>query len=113
MPINDAAARGHVCPHIRDHVIDIDQPPGIGVSPIADIETHATAISAALAINSEAQTPKNTRREAAVDNDVVETSRRREAAAVSVAATCHSSRRASVVRTTFTIHPAAFPWVPC
>src|SRR6266446_2380488 len=30
MPRNDAAAPGHVCPPIRIHATDIDQPPGIG-----------------------------------------------------------------------------------
>ena len=36
-PRNDAAAPGHVCPGIRIHAIDIVQPPGIGISPIADM----------------------------------------------------------------------------
>jgi hypothetical protein len=40
MPRNDAAALGHVCPGIRIHVIDIVQPPGIGIPPIADMDVH-------------------------------------------------------------------------
>ena len=48
MPRNDAAAPGHVCPGIRIHAIDIVQPPGIGISPIADMEAHQTIVSAAL-----------------------------------------------------------------
>jgi len=35
MPRTDAAAPGHVCPGIRIHAIDIVQPPGIGIPPIA------------------------------------------------------------------------------
>ena len=49
MPRNDAAAPGHVWPGIRIHVIDIVQPPGIGMPPIADIEAHQAVVSAALA----------------------------------------------------------------
>src|SRR5207245_10617073 len=58
MPRNDAAAPGHVCPGIRIHAIDIDQPPGIGISPIADMDTHQSVVSAALAPKSSAETPK-------------------------------------------------------
>ena len=58
MPRNDAAAPGHVCPGIRIHVIDIAQPPGIGVSPIADIELHQTIVSRVLAANTSAKTPR-------------------------------------------------------
>ncbi len=46
MPRNDAAAPGHVCPGIRIHAIDIVQPPGIGISPIADMDVHQTIVSA-------------------------------------------------------------------
>ena len=49
MPRNDAAALGHVCPGIRIHAIDIVQPPGIGISPIADMDPHQTIVTAALA----------------------------------------------------------------
>src|SRR5476651_733745 len=61
MPMNDAAALGHVCPHIRIHVMDIDQPPGIGISPIADMDAHQTTVTAALAAKSSAETPKKAR----------------------------------------------------
>jgi hypothetical protein len=57
MPRNDAAAPGHVCPGIRIHVIDIVQPPGIVMLPIADIDEHQMAVSAVLAANSSADTP--------------------------------------------------------
>src|SRR5205814_10532934 len=59
MPRIDAAAPGHVCPGIRIHAIDIVQPPGIGISPIADMESHQTIVIAALAAKSSAETPKN------------------------------------------------------
>src|SRR6266516_3479850 len=59
MPRNDAAAPGHVCPGIRTHAIDIVQPPGIGISPIADMDAHQTIVTAALAAKSSAETPRN------------------------------------------------------
>src|SRR5512132_1075547 len=59
MPRNDAAAPGHVCPGIRIHAIDIVQPPGIGISPIADMDAHQTIVTAALAAKISAETPKN------------------------------------------------------
>src|SRR3979409_1660078 len=59
MPRNDAAAPGHVCPGIRIHAIDIVQPPGIGISPIADIDAHQTIVTAALTAKSSAETAKN------------------------------------------------------
>src|SRR5712672_3540178 len=59
MPRNDAAAPGHVCPGVRIHAIDIVQPPGIGISPIADMDAHQTIVRAALAAKSSAETPKN------------------------------------------------------
>ena len=64
MPRNDAAAPGHVCPGIRIHAIDIVQPPGIGISPIADMDAHQTIVTAALAAKSSAETPKKARWEA-------------------------------------------------
>src|SRR5439155_15591920 len=64
MPRNDAAALGHVCPGIRIHAIDIVQPPGIGISPIADMDPHQTIVTAALAAKSSAETPKEARWEA-------------------------------------------------
>src|SRR5499427_4544093 len=60
IPRNDAAAPSHVCPGIRIHAIDIVQPPGIGISPIADMDVHQTIATAALATNSSAETPKKT-----------------------------------------------------
>src|SRR5919204_5142829 len=59
MPRNDTAAPGHVCPGIRIHAIDIVQPPGIGISPIADMDMHQTIVTAALAAKSSAETPRN------------------------------------------------------
>src|SRR5947207_11114154 len=64
MPRNDAAALGHVCPGIRIHAIDIVQPPGIGISPIADMDPHQTIVTAALAAKSSAETPQKARCEA-------------------------------------------------
>src|SRR5260221_1714290 len=64
MPRNDAAAPGHVCPGIRIHAIDIVQPPGIGIPPIADMDAHQTIVTAALAAKSSAETPKKARWEA-------------------------------------------------
>src|SRR6267378_270891 len=64
MPRNDAAAPGHVCPGIRIHAIDIVQAPGIGISPIADMDAHQTVVIAALAAKSSAETPKKARSEA-------------------------------------------------
>src|SRR5258708_39602043 len=59
MPRNDAAAPGHVCPGMRIHAIDIVQPPGIGISPIADMDAHQAIVTAALAAKSSAETQKN------------------------------------------------------
>src|SRR4029450_2798824 len=63
MPRNDPAAPNHVCPGIRIHAIDIVQPPGIGIRPIADTDAHQTIVTAALAAKSSAETPKKARRE--------------------------------------------------
>src|SRR5580704_3680184 len=64
IPRNDAAAPGHVCPGIRIHAIDIVQPPGIGIPPIADMDAHQTIVTAALAARRSAETPKKARSEA-------------------------------------------------
>src|SRR5436190_16215646 len=61
MPTNDAAAPGHVCPGIRIHTIDIVQPPGIGIVPIADIDADQALVSAALTTKRSAETPRNAR----------------------------------------------------
>src|SRR6476646_10660484 len=58
MPRNDAAVPGHVCPGIRIHAIDIVQPPGIVIPPIADMDVQQTIVIAALAAKSSAETPK-------------------------------------------------------
>src|SRR5437762_6615424 len=67
MPRNDAAAPGHVCPRIRIHAIDIVQPPGIGIAPIADMDAPQTIVTAALAANSNAETPRKTCMEASAE----------------------------------------------
>src|SRR4030095_6257416 len=59
MPRNDAAAPGHVCPGIRIHAIDIVQPPGIGMSPIAGMDAHQAIVTAVLAAKSIAAMPRN------------------------------------------------------
>src|SRR5215468_7338887 len=61
MPRNDAAAPGHVCPGVRIHAIDIVWPPGIGMSPIVDMEAHQTMVAAVLAAKSSAETPNSAR----------------------------------------------------
>src|SRR4029077_12410517 len=64
IPRNDAAAPGHVCPGIRIHAIDMVQPPGIGISAIADMDAHQPIVSDALAAKSSAETPKKARGDA-------------------------------------------------
>jgi hypothetical protein len=59
MPTNVAAAPGHVCPGIRIHAIDIVQPPGIVIPPIADMDPHHTIVTAVLAAKISAETPRN------------------------------------------------------
>jgi hypothetical protein len=63
MPRNDAAVPAHVCPGICIHAIDIVQPPGIGMPPIAAMDRHQTIVTAALVANSNTETPTNVRRE--------------------------------------------------
>jgi len=58
MPRNIAAAAAHDCPGMRIHAIDIVQPPGIGMPPIADMDAHQTIVVAALATKSSAATPR-------------------------------------------------------
>jgi hypothetical protein len=53
-PRNDAEAPSHVCTGIRIHAIDIVQPPGIGIPPIADIDAHQTIVTAPLTAKSSA-----------------------------------------------------------
>ncbi len=45
---NDAVASIQVCPGIRIHAIDMVQPPGIRISPIADMELHQSTVTNAL-----------------------------------------------------------------
>jgi hypothetical protein len=59
MPRNDAATAGHVCPGIRIHAIDIVQPPGIGISPIADMDAHQRIVTAALTTKNSPETPNS------------------------------------------------------
>src|SRR6267142_5832849 len=59
MPRKDAAAPGHVCSGIRIYAIGIVQPPGIGISSIADMDPHQSVVSAALPTKSSAEMPKN------------------------------------------------------
>src|SRR4029450_1150854 len=61
MPRNDAAAPGQVCPDIRIHAIDIVQPPGIAISPMADMDPHQKIVPPALAANSSAATARKRR----------------------------------------------------
>src|SRR5215510_16596245 len=67
MPRNDAAAPGQLCPGIRIHAIDIVQPPGIAIPPIADMDAHQKIVAAALAAQSSAATPKKARSEARLE----------------------------------------------
>ena len=48
MPRNDTATPAHVCSGILIHIIDIVQPPGIGIPPMADIDVHQTIVIVAL-----------------------------------------------------------------
>src|SRR5689334_13677984 len=62
MPRNDAAAPGQLCPGLRIHAIDIVQPPGIHIPPVAAMAPPHATVSAALAAKSIAETPRKTRR---------------------------------------------------
>ena len=59
IPRNDVAAPSHVCPGILIHAIDIVQPPGIGISPVADMDVDQTIVIAAQAAKSSAEIPRN------------------------------------------------------
>src|SRR4030095_16966969 len=59
MPRNIAAAPGHDWPGIRIHAIDMVQPPGMGMPPIADIDAHQMTVTAALTASSSAETAMN------------------------------------------------------
>src|SRR5262245_30365529 len=64
MPRNDAAAWSQVCPHIGIHAGDIVQPPGIGISPMPDMDAQVMIVAAALATKSSAEMAKKARSEA-------------------------------------------------
>jgi hypothetical protein len=57
----DAVASNSDWPYIGIHVIDILQPPGIGISSIADMDMHHTIVTAELAVKSNATVPQNVR----------------------------------------------------
>jgi len=61
MPRNEVAALQHLCPGVRIHAIDIVQPPGIGIAPIADMDAHQAIVAAALAADSSAEAAKKAR----------------------------------------------------
>jgi hypothetical protein len=94
IPRNDAAAPGHVWPGIRIQAIDIVQPPGIGIPPIAAIDVHQTIVGAALAAKSSAETPKKACCEA-----------RSEAMTLSLSPCC--TRRGGATRRPFRYVPSA------
>jgi hypothetical protein len=56
MARNEAAALAHVCPGILIHTIDIVQPPGMGISPIAAMDADQATVTAVLAANNSAET---------------------------------------------------------
>jgi hypothetical protein len=58
---NDAAVPIHVCPGIRIQAIVIVQPPGIGISPLADMEPHQCTVTIALTAKRSADVPKKAR----------------------------------------------------
>jgi hypothetical protein len=58
IPTNDPATPSQVCPGIRIQAIDIVQPPGIIMPPVADIEVQQTTVTAALTPNRRLQTAR-------------------------------------------------------
>ena len=75
MPRKEAMVPGHVCPGIRIQVIDIVQPPGIGIPLIADIDPHQCMVATALAVKSSAEPPKKARNDARSDTPLRDFSR--------------------------------------
>ena len=63
MPRNEAAAANHVCPGMRIHAMDIVQPPGIAIPPIADMELHQMIVITQLAAKRRPHTARNIRSE--------------------------------------------------
>src|SRR5512135_2175809 len=72
MPRNDAAAPAHVRPGIRIHAIDIVQPPGMRIPPIADMDPPHTTVTAALATKSSAEAPRKAPSDASPEARAVE-----------------------------------------
>jgi hypothetical protein len=64
MRTKETVAPAHVCPGIRIHAIDIVQPPGIGISPVADIALHQTVVTATQTTNTIAKSKMKVRRDA-------------------------------------------------
>lgn len=62
MARKDAVAPNNDCPRMGIHIIDIPQPPGIGIASIADMDVHHAIVTTELAIKSNATIPKNVRR---------------------------------------------------
>ena len=71
MPRNAAAVPDQLWSGIRIHVIDMVQPPGIGIPPIADMVVQPTTVVTALAAKSSAATPRNAWLEARVPRDEI------------------------------------------
>jgi len=61
MPRNDIAAADQACPGMRIHVIDIVQPPGMGIPPRPDIDSHHRIVTAVPAAKSSAEPPRKVR----------------------------------------------------
>jgi hypothetical protein len=59
MPTKDAAAAYHDCPGTRIQTIDMDQPPGIGISPIPDMDAAHTTVTPRLSANTSAEESQN------------------------------------------------------
>jgi hypothetical protein len=78
---------GQLWPGIRIHTVDIAHPPGIDISPIADIDAHQTIVPAAQAMKTNAETPKK--------------GMRRKVSAILGAPSPGSSRRSSVIVLSF------------
>jgi hypothetical protein len=53
---NDAVALVHVCPGIRIQAIDMVQPPGMDIPPIADMDAHPRTVTVTLIANNSAET---------------------------------------------------------
>jgi hypothetical protein len=58
MPMNGRAAADQLCPGIRIQAIDIVQPPGIGIPPVAGMDAHQATVAVALAAKRSAETLK-------------------------------------------------------